>query len=196
MINNLQHTNKNLQKDLIAYNRLKNLDVKDEPWLELARLYAIYSKALTALSYNVEQLRHKALMEQKDFGELFAKLDNRLCGYKNNLVFVYGTLKQGGQNLKGAKLLGRAHTTGEYSMYGKGLPHKYITKKSSLNMHKVYGEVYEVNDTLLAHLDAFVGVDDFCYRIHDNVKLVHDNKIISAYVYFMNNTVEPIDEWE
>ena len=151
----------------------------------------------------MKQIGHKVMPLYKPPTQLFAKLDNRLQGYSGNLVFIYGTLKQGCRNhdkLKGAKFIGRAQTATEYSMYSYADQFPYLTQRPSLNMHKVYGELYEVDDALLGELDTFEGVeDDFYYRDNVNVTLLPENNVVSAYVYFMNNTVNPvipIDLWE
>ena len=72
------------------------------------------------------------------------------------LVFVYGTLRQGQSNhhyLKGGELLGQFDTPKEYALFDLGAyPAMILGKKS------VAGEVYIINDEILESLDRLEDV--------------------------------------
>lgn len=70
------------------------------------------------------------------------------------LVFVYGTLKSGRANhavLAGARRVADAITAERYALRLAGLP---MLDRDDPVSH-VHGELYEVDDALLARLDAF-----------------------------------------
>jgi gamma-glutamylcyclotransferase (GGCT)/AIG2-like uncharacterized protein YtfP len=69
-------------------------------------------------------------------------------------VFVYGTLKRGIQNhhlLRGAEYVGNAYTIECFTMFNVGFP--VIRTSESEEARSVFGEVYDVDDTILARLD-------------------------------------------
>jgi len=73
------------------------------------------------------------------------------------LVFVYGTLKQGfglHRILENDKFLGEAYTINEaFDLFSSG-GFPYLWKGS----HRVRGELYEVSDETMKHLDYVEGV--------------------------------------
>lgn len=104
---------------------------------------------------------------------------------ENILVFVYGTLRKHERNhylLKDSNLISeQAWTYGELFDTGNGYP---MLKKSST--HKVFGELYEVNQKQLVSLDELEG-----YKVNrkDNLyereiqTIYTDNGECSAYLY-------------
>lgn len=83
-------------------------------------------------------------------------------------VFVYGTLKQGHTNhaiLGNSKFLGKAKTVVDYFMIGEDMPFPYVLNASHAGplkyRHKakaIIGEMYEVDNFVLAKLDRLEGV--------------------------------------
>jgi gamma-glutamylcyclotransferase (GGCT)/AIG2-like uncharacterized protein YtfP len=74
-----------------------------------------------------------------------------------NRLFTYGTLLSGEPNhgqLRGAWLLGPARTEPRYTLVSLG-PYPALLEGGTTS---VVGEVYEVDDELLAALDRFEGV--------------------------------------
>ena len=78
---------------------------------------------------------------------------------KLHRVFAYGTLKNGfyfhDEYLGGDKSVfgGPARTTNEYTLYVDGMPHMV----REAGEHGVKGELYEVDDDVLAKLDSLEG---------------------------------------
>lgn len=106
-----------------------------------------------------------------------------------HLVFVYGTLKKGLSNsyvMKNAKFIGLGITKEEYQLYKLRFPCLFET----INGFQVRGEVYEVDDKLLAGLDYFEGVPDLYYRKEIEV-FIEGIGLSKAFVYFSN---EPIPQ--
>jgi gamma-glutamylcyclotransferase (GGCT)/AIG2-like uncharacterized protein YtfP/cation transport regulator ChaC len=101
------------------------------------------------------------------------------------LVFVYGTLRKHERNhylLEDSKLISeQAWTYGELFDTGNGYP---MMKKSS--SQKVFGELYEVNQNQLTHLDVLegykVGRSDNLYE-REIQTIYTDNGICRAYLY-------------
>jgi gamma-glutamylcyclotransferase (GGCT)/AIG2-like uncharacterized protein YtfP len=88
----------------------------------------------------------------------------------NNKVFVYGTLKSGGEirGLNGfadpnkAQIVGMATTTyPDYDMLDLGSFPGVVMNGT----HKIKGEVWEVDDETMEMLDAIEGYPDFYSRI-------------------------------
>ncbi len=80
-------------------------------------------------------------------------------------LFVYGTLKRGGANhahLAGQKFLGQARTVAGYTLVSLGDYPGLV--RSPDDREGVTGELWSVDDTCLAHLDEFEGVDESLYR--------------------------------
>lgn len=80
-----------------------------------------------------------------------------------NLVFVYGSLKQGFGNhslLADSTKLGTHVTPPEYSMYSLGA-YPYVKVGGYTAIH---GEVYEVDDETMGDLDRLEGVPVFYNR--------------------------------
>jgi len=97
-----------------------------------------------------------------------------------NLLFVYGTLKQGHSRelaLSDQKYLGVGRTDGKFAMFNlggyPGLVHATPDKAAG---KRVYGELYEVSDECMQQLDQIEGVDHGLYSreeiILDEVNIV------------------------
>ena len=99
-----------------------------------------------------------------------------------NRVFVYGTLKSGGdirglnQFGDGASIVGKAKTQyPDYEMSDLGaFPGVFLNGK-----FHIQGEVWEVNDDILDQLDAIEGYPDFY-----NKQIVHTTQG-KAWMYFL-----------
>ncbi len=75
-------------------------------------------------------------------------------------VFVYGTLKRGfpyAAEMDGERLLGRYRTREAYPLVVGGRWFSPILIAEPGVGQRVFGEVYEVGDTMLAHLDGLEG---------------------------------------
>ncbi len=75
-------------------------------------------------------------------------------------LFVYGTLKRGCKNhaqLAGQIYLGEARTATGYRLYDLGDYPGMVS--DATDTEGVTGEIWSVDDTALARLDAFEGVD-------------------------------------
>lgn len=118
-----------------------------------------------------------------------------------SIVFVYGTLKRGCRNnhyLDDATFLGDAETVTKYSMR----KHKYWYPAviETLEHYHIIGELWVCSDQTLKCLDRLEGTPDLFYR--KEVPIIHDAKIINAWVYFFNYPYrkselrEQILEWE
>jgi gamma-glutamylcyclotransferase (GGCT)/AIG2-like uncharacterized protein YtfP len=73
-------------------------------------------------------------------------------------VFVYGTLRRGLNNhhyLAGCPCLGRARTGPEYELWADSVP--YCVRTGPDRGEAVTGELYEVDDVVLAALDELEG---------------------------------------
>lgn len=87
------------------------------------------------------------------------------------LVFIYGTLKQGqcrGHSMQNARYLGIALTTPNFAMYNVG-DYPALTFDSLASDHRVCGELYECDEVLMRDLDRIEGVPHLYKR--DKVEL-------------------------
>lgn len=80
-------------------------------------------------------------------------------------LFVYGSLKRGGQNhsfLAEQKFIGAARTGSGFALYSLGeFPGMVVDATAT---EGVTGEVWEVDDRCLAELDRLEGVDEKLYE--------------------------------
>ena len=110
-----------------------------------------------------------------------------------DLLFVYGTLKQGYGNhnyiLKDQKFLGEARTSERYFMWGKNAGFPYISRLPYIIYPKlcVLGELYEVDPTALAECDRLEGHPHFYERHEIDVVTIEDNKKYIAWIYEITN---------
>tara|TARA_R100001443_G_scaffold113417_1_gene128034 strand:- start:175 stop:522 length:348 start_codon:yes stop_codon:yes gene_type:complete len=98
------------------------------------------------------------------------------------VVFVYGTLKEGHGNhslLHSAIKVSKAETCEKYGMYETGIP--YVIKNESKT--KIYGEVYLVDEQTFQNLDWLEG-HPVCYK-REKIKVKLDNdRRTTAWIYF------------
>lgn len=88
------------------------------------------------------------------------------------LVFVYGTLKQGfsrNSALQNQRFLGIASSKPDYGMYNFGnfpaLVDKTLAEQSNVAANStIYGELYEIDNQCLSTLDKIEGVDAGLFR--------------------------------
>jgi len=98
------------------------------------------------------------------------------------LMFVYGTLKQGFHNhfyLEGQEYLGAAVTVDQtYDIYGTYIPFLVADGK-----YKVAGELYSVDANAAEEIDYLEG---YYEKRQIKVKSLHDSKIYTANAYMVN----------
>lgn len=98
-------------------------------------------------------------------------------------IFVYGTLKRGfGNNclLEGQKFVGEAVTKmSEFLLRSRGIPYVH---RIGAGGNKIKGEVYEIDDNCLEHVDGLEGHPNWYRR--EEVEL-HDGS--KAWIYIMPN---------
>jgi gamma-glutamylcyclotransferase (GGCT)/AIG2-like uncharacterized protein YtfP len=106
-------------------------------------------------------------------------------------VFVYGTLKRGhGNNVlilesENSMFLGSGTTNGNYFMTESGVPfaHKDVETIPHAPLAPIRGEVFEVDDSTLFHLDCLEGHPDWYKR--EVVTIDMDGEYqVDAWVYF------------
>ncbi|RTL54718.1 MAG: gamma-glutamylcyclotransferase [Bradyrhizobiaceae bacterium] len=101
-------------------------------------------------------------------------------------VFVYGTLKRGGERndlLKAAAFAGKASTVASFRMLDGPYPVLRDNNGPGPGDHPVSGEVFEVDDAALAALDDYEGVGERLYdRIETDVAM-EDGRILRAFIY-------------
>jgi gamma-glutamylcyclotransferase (GGCT)/AIG2-like uncharacterized protein YtfP len=106
----------------------------------------------------------------------------------NHLVFVYGTLRQGGvraipQIFPAAKFIGQANVSG--SLYDLGAyPGLLLDESNSL----VIGEVYEIDDEILHKLDEIEAASDYWRK---QVEVSLGNHRMTCWVYVDNSRSYP-----
>lgn len=91
---------------------------------------------------------------------------------RDNLVFVYGTLKDGGRNsplLSQATFLGDARTKSKWTMIGNGYSFPYVLEMDYLLGGNIQGEVYAVNSVELERLDTLEGVPTHYKKVKTKV---------------------------
>jgi gamma-glutamylcyclotransferase (GGCT)/AIG2-like uncharacterized protein YtfP len=84
---------------------------------------------------------------------------------KKTVLFFYGTLKTGGQSnhlIAGADFLGPARTLPLYRLYGLGWHPGLVLDRA--NGTSIHGELWAVDDALLAKLDEYEGMPDWFRR--------------------------------
>ncbi|MBU9713431.1 gamma-glutamylcyclotransferase family protein [Evansella tamaricis] len=103
-------------------------------------------------------------------------------------VFVYGTLRKGEVNhhfLTSANLLSdEAWTTG--TLYDTGLGYPALLEKGT---DHIYGEIYEVDDEVLASLDVLEGYEvDGSENLYERKKILlnNDNEHTEAFTYYIS----------
>ncbi|MUM76341.1 gamma-glutamylcyclotransferase [Pseudodesulfovibrio sp. F-1] len=99
-----------------------------------------------------------------------------------HLVFVYGTLKRGFSNhffLGRACFVGCGQTVERFALYVDEYPGVYPGEPVS----RVQGEVYAVNEAMLARLDALEDHPTL-YRREEVEVALDDGLVVKAWIYF------------
>lgn len=99
-------------------------------------------------------------------------------------LFVYGTLKNGKSNhnafLSDAKLVGEAKTDKQWGLVDLGhYPAMIMSHKS------VEGELYEIDEQILARIDRLEGVDVFGMYSRQLIPVFVDGVEYPAWTYIM-----------
>lgn len=96
-------------------------------------------------------------------------------------LFVYGTLKRGYHNnrlLKDSKFLGAATSQSEaFVMWGRGFP--FLAENN--HGHAVRGEIYVIDDEVLADCDRLEGHPDWYHR--EKRMFLCGDKTVEAWIY-------------
>ncbi len=99
-------------------------------------------------------------------------------------VFVYGSLKRGGERndlLKAAVFAGKATTAAPFRMLDGPYP---VLRDNGPDAHRIAGEVYEVDDSTLAALDDYEGVGERLYdRVETDVVIAGEIQVTRAFAY-------------
>ncbi len=100
-------------------------------------------------------------------------------------VFVYGTLKRGGENqsfLAGQEFLGNARTPPGFTLYSLGDYPGMV--RSPEDKEGVTGELWSVDADCLARLDELEGVNEGLYeRVTITLAPPHDSLPAETYLY-------------
>ncbi|HEY3758066.1 MAG TPA: gamma-glutamylcyclotransferase family protein [Opitutaceae bacterium] len=110
------------------------------------------------------------------------------------VIFVYGTLKENGENhryLEGQVFLGEAATESSYKLYQ--LDDYPGLVEAAAGGVAVAGELWEVDDFTLRRIDVLEGTKVGLYR-RGLVRLLAPNEDIEAETYFYLRSVEGREE--
>ncbi|MFA7691325.1 MAG: gamma-glutamylcyclotransferase [Candidatus Hydrogenedentes bacterium] len=96
-------------------------------------------------------------------------------------VFVYGTLKRGQRaelsQWGNAAFIGDGETQDKYTMYDGGFP----TVSMDTPTGTIKGEVWEIDDEVLRHIDRYEGVGVLFDRFR--VKVLIDGEVMECFMY-------------
>ncbi|MBC8039707.1 MAG: gamma-glutamylcyclotransferase [Opitutaceae bacterium] len=101
-------------------------------------------------------------------------------------LFVYGTLKRGCKNhlhLAGQTFIGNVRSIAGYRLYDLGDYPGMVP--DPIDTAGVTGEVWSVDDAVLAYLDEFEGVAEGLYR-RERIRLLPPFDQIEAHTYLYN----------
>ncbi len=105
-------------------------------------------------------------------------------------VFVYGTLKRGGDNhhyLAYQQFLGAARTPAGYTLYSLGDYPGMV--RAPADTAGVTGELWVVDDTCLRQLDLLEGVNEGLYeRVTIKLASPPDEQSVETYLYLLGVT--------
>lgn len=112
---------------------------------------------------------------------------------RRTAIFVYGTLKRGGENhalLAGQRFLGTARTIAGHRLYGlDGYPGMV---EDAADRDGVSGEVWEIDTAALRALDELEGVDEGLYaRVPVRLQPPFDRGNIETYLYLRSIAGRP-----
>jgi len=125
-------------------------------------------------------------------------MKSSMGGYINT-VFVYGTLKRGQGNHgilhNKSEFVAHARIGNEFTAYSKGIGYPFMAEVAGIGC---VGEVYQVNDEVLANLDRLEGHPGY-YERKVRPVVCGDGTEVLAWVYLMGNEVpagvDIIEEW-
>jgi gamma-glutamylaminecyclotransferase len=111
-------------------------------------------------------------------------------GPNRSLLFLYGTLKRGKINhhlVAGQRFVALAQTQPGFRLYElDGYPGMVA---ASDDHDGVFGEIWQIDATCLAVLDAFEGVPERLYRrVAIPLLPPHENTTVEAYIYAQSTT--------
>lgn len=109
---------------------------------------------------------------------------SNILDYGNNLVAVYGTLRQGYHNhhlLANALLVGAGETLESYRMVCDGIP--YVLPGDTPEGHRIHVEVYAVTDDELESMDRLEGHPGWYERTETKV-LLSNGMVVNSWLYF------------
>jgi gamma-glutamylaminecyclotransferase len=99
------------------------------------------------------------------------------------LLFVYGTLRRGFENheayLKGSLFMGRAVTCDKFALFMEDFP--YMNKVPAVSF--IVGEIYQVNEGTLKHIDSLEGHPEE-YRRELITVVTQQGRKYAAWAYF------------
>tara|TARA_R110002167_G_scaffold7683_12_gene36198 strand:- start:2012 stop:2368 length:357 start_codon:yes stop_codon:yes gene_type:complete len=104
------------------------------------------------------------------------------------IVFVYGTLRQGYNNHKlllNCEFIDAGRTVNNYAMYANGIP--YVSDNEQVS--QIYGELYLVNQRILFNLDMLEGHPSWYKRKKIAIE-TFEGKVYNAWLYFNNTKTE------
>ena len=105
-------------------------------------------------------------------------------------IFVYGTLKRGGNNhslLFGQKFIAVAHTQPHYRLYALSSFPAMI--EAPQNGRSIEGEIWEVEAARLPALDELEDVAHGMYkRVPIHLLPPHDTLTVDSYIYLLSTT--------
>jgi len=122
---------------------------------------------------------------------------------KENLFFIYGTLKKNGNNFSilkkyNAKFIGEVITKNKYPMFKLQEYFPYLqNNKNQGNIIK--GELFEIDKKYHDSLDYFEGVPKL--YINGKITVIYNNEEIEVNCYFKSKNIDLknvklFDEWE
>ena len=103
------------------------------------------------------------------------------------VLFVYGTLMQGGVRhrvLANQRFLGEARTQPSYALYNLG-PYPGLVRATA-NGRAIHGELYEIDDGLIARLDRIEGAPSL-FRLEP---IPIENYPGRAFAYFYQGGID------
>ena len=108
-------------------------------------------------------------------------------------VFVYGTLKRGGDNhhyIAYQQFLGEARTAAGFMLYSLGDYPGMV--RAPDDTAGVTGELWAVDDTCLQQLDLLEGVNEgLCERVVITLAVPADDQPVETYLYLRSVTGRP-----
>ncbi|CAN8073813.1 unnamed protein product, partial [Agarophyton chilense] len=121
---------------------------------------------------------------------LLPRASNSVCVEAPHLVFVYGTLKRGFANsskLRDATYVGEYRTQTRYPLVVGGPHHSPYLLDLPTRGARVKGELYAVDDAVLAELDRLERVGVNYARARTVVRCCARGACVDAFVYLKRN---------